>query len=114
VALLKPDGCPYFIQKINGSLYDPEVNLAESGIKVIGGAVVSTISNVTEAAELITGIIFEITSATGKAIQYVPVAGKPAEETLKSVTGTLHGTVKRVSGCTPFYLGTVPHPVKKP
>ncbi|MEJ2469105.1 MAG: hypothetical protein P8Y51_08615, partial [Campylobacterales bacterium] len=86
VALLKPDGCPYFIQKINGSLYDPEVNLAESGIKVIGGAVVSTISNVTEAAELITGIIFEITSATGKAIQYVPVAGKPAEETLKSVT----------------------------
>jgi len=50
VALLNPSGCPYFMQEVTGKISDPQMNLAESGIRVIGGAVMSVASNVTDAA----------------------------------------------------------------
>jgi len=107
-ALLNPKGCPYFMQRINGTLADPKVNLAESGVRVIGGAVVSLASNVTDAANWLTGVIYKVTSATGEVISYVPLAGQTADKALKTVSGTLHGAT--AVECTPFYIGVIPPP----
>lgn len=109
-ALLKPDGCPYFMQQVNGKLTDPQINLAVAGVRVISGTVVSLASNVTEAANWLTKTIYSITTATGKVIQYVPIAGKTADETLDTVAGALQSTTERISRCTPFYVGSVPPP----
>lgn len=110
-ALINPQGCPYFMQRINGTLSDPRVNLAESGVKVIGGAVVSLASNVTDAANWLTGMIYKVTSATGEVISYVPIAGKRTDQALTSVAETLHGATS--TECTPFYIGTIPPPTGK-
>ena len=110
-ALINPQGCPYFMQRINGSLSDPKINLAESGVKVIGGAVVSLASNVTDAANWLTGVIYRVTSETGKALNYVPIAGKPADKAINRVSGTLHDAT--TTQCMPFYIGEVPPPVEK-
>jgi hypothetical protein len=112
-ALLNPKGCPYFMQRINGTLDNPRVDLAESGVKVIGGAVVSLASNVTDAADWLTGIIYRVTSATGEVLRYVPIAGKAADSALNTVSGTLHGVTGSVTGCTPFYIGVIPPPSAK-
>ncbi len=109
-ALIDPVGCPYFMQQVKGPLTRPEVNVAASGVKVVGGAVVSLASNVTDAASWLTGAVYKLTSATGDIISYVPIAGGAVDKTLNTVTGTLDSSVKTVSGCTPFYLGSVPHP----
>ena len=110
-ALLNPQGCPYFMQRINGTLSDPRVNLAESGVRVIGGAVISLASNVTDAANWLTGVINKVTSATGEVISYVPLAGKTADQALNTVSGTLHGAT--AVECTPFYIGVIPPPPAK-
>ena len=112
-ALLNPEGCPYFTQQIKGPLSKPEINLAKSGVKIIGGAVVSVASNVTDAANWLTGLLQKLTSKTGEVISYVPIAGKSTDKALNKVSGSLHNTTETVSGCTPFYLGSVPHPRKK-
>ncbi len=112
-ALLNPEGCPYFTQQIKGPLSKPEINLAKSGVKIIGGAVVSVASNVTDAANWLTGLLQKLTSKTGEVISYVPIAGKTTDKALNKVSGSLHKTTETVSGCTPFYLGKVPHPRKK-
>lgn len=112
-ALLNPEGCPYFMQRIRGPLLHPELNLAASGVKVIGGAVVSLASNVTDAASWLTGAFYKLTSATGDVISYVPIAGTVADKTLTTVAGTLDSTAKTVSGCTPFYTGSVQPPTAK-
>lgn len=108
--LIDHEGCPYFVQQIKGPLEKPQVNVAASGVKVVGGAVVSLASNVTDAASWLTGAVYKLTSATGEIISYVPLAGGAVDKTLNTVTGTLDSSVKTVSGCTPFYLGSVPHP----
>jgi len=54
-----------------------------------------------------------VSSAAGDVVSYVPIAGDTADKTLKGVSGYLHGTTKTFSGCTPFYLGTIPPPVIK-
>ena len=107
-ALLNPKGCPYFMQRINGTLPDPRINLAESGVRVIGGVVVSLASNVTDAANWLTGVIYRVTSATGEVIRYVPLAGRSADKALTTVAGTLHGAT--ATECTPFYIGVIPPP----
>jgi len=107
-ALLNPKGCPYFMQRINGTLSDPRINLAESGVRVIGGVVVSLASNVTDAANWLTGVIYRVTSATGEVIRYVPLAGRSADKALTTVAGTLHGAT--ATECTPFYIGVIPPP----
>ena len=112
-ALLNPEGCPYFTQRIRGPLDRPQINIAESGIKVVGGAIVSVASNVTDAANWLTGTLYKITSKTGEVISYVPVAGSLTDQTLNAVSGSLHSATGTVSGCTPFYLGSVPHPGTK-
>ena len=112
-ALLNPEGCPYFMQRIQGPLLHPRINLAASGVKVIGGAVVSLASNVTDAASWLTGTLDKLTTATGDVISYVPLAGTAADKTLTTVTGTLDSTAKTFSGCTPFYTGSVQPPVSK-
>lgn len=112
-ALLNPEGCPYFMQRIKGPLASPEINLASSGIKVIGGAVVSLASNVTDAADWATGLINQVVTATGDVISYVPLAGKSADKALTTVSGSLHSATGTLSGCTPFYVGTVPHPKRR-
>jgi hypothetical protein len=110
VSLLKPNGCPYFVQEVSGKINDPKINLAASGIRVISGTVVSIASNVTEATSWLTGVIYKVTTATGKAISYVPIAGQRTDKAINRVSGTLHGSVSRLDECTPFYLGTIPPP----
>ncbi len=112
-ALLNPEGCPYFTQRIKGPLAKPEINLAESGIKVVGGAVVSVASNVTDAANWLTKWFAKLTSSAGDVVSYIPIAGDTADRSFKKVGNSVHGLTETVSGCTPFYLGTVKHPGKK-
>lgn len=111
-ALLNPEGCPYYMQRIHGSLIHPEISLAASGVKVVGGAVVSLASNVTDAANWVAKTADTLMSATGDVVGYVPLAGKAADNVLKGTGDALYKGTSTLSGCTPFYLGSVPHPQK--
>lgn len=113
LALLNPKGCPYYMQRIRGPLNDPNVNIAASGVKVIGGAVLSVASNVTQAADFLTEHLYHFTSATGEVISYVPIAGTAVDTAVNALTGGLHDATNYVSECTPFYLGTIPAPKTK-
>lgn len=111
-ALLNPEGCPYYMQRIRGRLSHPEVSLAASGVKVVGGAVVSLASNVTDAATWVAKTADTLMSTTGDVVGYVPLAGKTADRAFKGTGGALYKGASTLSGCTPFYLGIVAHPQK--
>lgn len=110
VALLNPQGCAYFTQQIKGELTDPKIDILHSGVKVIGGAVISLASNVTDAATMTTSLVDNIFTGTGEALSYIPLAGKSADSVLTTVGQTLHQTTASISECIPFYIGSIAHP----
>ncbi|OQX59809.1 MAG: hypothetical protein B5M52_02315, partial [Helicobacteraceae bacterium 4484_230] len=111
IGLLNPARCAYFIQQIEGNLSNPELELAAAGFKVVGGAVVSVASNVTDAAKWGTNVVKKTGSFIGNLTSYVPVVGGVTEKSINIVTALpSDATGKVVSDCKPFYYGVVEHP----
>jgi hypothetical protein len=115
VAVLNPAGCAYFVQQIKGSLDDPKIDLAVTGIKVIGGAVESVASNVGDAARIGTEIVGKTGKFVGNIVSYVPIVGGVTDKTVTTVTDVpSEATMLLLPGeCSPFYRGSVSHPISE-
>jgi hypothetical protein len=115
VAVLNPAGCAYFVQQIKGNLDNPKIDLAVSGIKVIGGAVGSVASNVGDAARIGTELVGKTGKFIGNIVSYVPIVGGVTDKTVTTITDApSEATMILLPGdCTPFYNGSVSHPISE-
>lgn len=111
-SLIDPQGCSYYTQEVSGPLASPEVDLASTGVNVIGGAVVSIASNVTDAAKLATGTVNTVGKNVAWLLRYIPWIGETSGDVLEGATGAIDDATGMVVGCKPFYTGSVRHPGK--
>ncbi|WP_345974010.1 hypothetical protein [Sulfurimonas sp. HSL3-7] len=111
VGLLHPSNCAYFVEKIEGDLDNPQVQLARTGFNIISGAAISLIGNVGSVVDLGAGIIKKTGTVVGDVAAYAPVVGETTKKTLTKVTDTPKEISKKVTECTPFYNGAIKHPM---